>query len=108
MVLPIPFDGFAAHLPDDAVGPVPAIELRVGAGRALLQTFLAIPVFEFVADHGSVPIRMKSAFHTLATALTNPIIYLQPVLSVFVAGPEPLETVPFACGAGKVRPQTRS
>lgn len=44
-IVGVPFpisQGFPAQLPDDACGPVPAVELRIGAGPARCQALLAV------------------------------------------------------------------
>jgi hypothetical protein len=50
---------FLADLPADALGAIPAVSLRVGAGAA----FLAVPLIIFLADGKGFPFWMVDAIH---------------------------------------------
>jgi hypothetical protein len=56
------FGLFAAQFPDDALSAELAVNAGVGAGLALIQAFLAVAQFMFLAADRSVPIRVKAAF----------------------------------------------
>ncbi len=58
-----PLPGFlAAQLPDDALPAELAVQARVGAGPAGIQTFLAVPEFHLPAFHHRFPPRMVSTY----------------------------------------------
>jgi hypothetical protein len=53
---------FPAQFPDHAIGAVAAVEGGIGACAAGFQAFLAVAVFEFVAEHSGFLFRMEAAF----------------------------------------------
>jgi hypothetical protein len=64
ILVPAAFAGLlAAQFPDDAARAEFAVEARVGAGPALIQTLLAIPELHLLALDAGLPLGMKSAFH---------------------------------------------
>jgi hypothetical protein len=52
-----------AKFPDDALGAKLAVSARIRARLAVLQAFLAIPDFHFLALDISLTVFVKKAFH---------------------------------------------
>ena len=62
MAAPFPLSqGFSAEFPDDARGPVTAVELRIGAGPARRQAFLAVSPLMLAAEYLGLGIGMVAA-----------------------------------------------
>jgi hypothetical protein len=56
------FGLLAAQFPDDAALAKFAVDTRVGAGPAIVQAFLTVTDFHFLADDTAVPVRVMAAF----------------------------------------------
>jgi hypothetical protein len=68
----------AAELPDDAVGAVAAVELRIAAGDTGFEALFAVTVFKFVAEDPGGGLRMKPAIFLVVTHLRPAFTFLLP------------------------------
>jgi hypothetical protein len=63
--LPSPFDLLPTDLPDETLVSMPAVKVRISAGTARVDAFLAVAVFVFVAADQGRPLGMKAATREL-------------------------------------------
>jgi hypothetical protein len=63
--LPSPFDLLPTDLPDETLVSMPAVKVRISAGTARVDAFLAVAVFVFVAADQGWPLGMKAATREL-------------------------------------------
>jgi hypothetical protein len=66
-----PFVALLAQFPYDALGAKFTISTGIRASFAVLQAFLAIADFHFMAFHVSISIIVKTAFHARVTSFQN-------------------------------------
>jgi hypothetical protein len=66
-----PFVALLAQFPYDALGAKFTISTGIRASLAVLQAFLAISDFHFLAFHVSISIIVKTAFHAKVTSFEN-------------------------------------
>ena len=68
------FLALLAEFPDNALLSELAVAARVGAGLALIETFLAISDLHLVAFNSSIPIRVITTFHDVQS---HSVIFLR-------------------------------